>query len=87
MMRLRCEGQYCRVLTKAARLEYELELAEGRCLCREALERMDHIRGAPSSPHRLPPRRRADSGSEGRGLVKGGVPFGVPLTGCPKVPR
>jgi hypothetical protein len=44
MKQLRCCGPRCSILSKETRLEYELELLAGRCLCREAVERMDRHR-------------------------------------------
>ncbi len=47
MRQLRCCGPRCSILSKAARLEYELDLLAGRCLCREAVERMDKRKLSP----------------------------------------
>ncbi len=48
MRELRCAAPHClsyrrgpHLLTVSAQLEYEVELARGWCLCREALERID----------------------------------------------
>jgi hypothetical protein len=50
--RLRCEGFRCRVLTDAAKAEYELELDLGYCVCRQsclAADRRRAVRG-PVAP-------------------------------------
>jgi hypothetical protein len=54
---LRCAAPHClsypygpHLLSVAVQLEYEVELAEGLCLCREALERSDSARAAPPPP-------------------------------------
>ena len=41
MRQLRCCGPRCSILSKVTRLELELDLLAGRCLCREAVEQMD----------------------------------------------
>jgi hypothetical protein len=67
MRALRCCGPCCSILSKGTRLEYELDLLAGRCLCREAVERMDKgacgAARAPQSAHSgwIPEREREGS--------------------------
>ncbi len=79
MRALRCAAPHClsyrrgpHLLTVAAQLEYEVELARGGCLCREALERIDTQSGEDggSGGEDHPP------GCQGLGVR----PVGVPLT-------
>jgi hypothetical protein len=55
MRALRCCGPRCSILSKETRLEHEFYLRDGRCLCREAVERMDKgacgAARAPQSAH------------------------------------